>query len=176
MTNEGARGPRATAAFLLVVVLGMSAYLAVAGLVGKPAQPSCWTGLPKAYGLSLGNGTYFFGNIAVGGLNPPSWQLPNDTLVVTSYVVRHTLNTSLEMNIYTTPSESSQETRMYLGLYVNGLLVSNNTLLYPPSMGNTQVYGVSMSPLSCPIPAGTVVTMTFYAATPILVQAARRPA
>lgn len=62
---------------------------------------------------------------------------------------------------------------MYLGLYVDGLLVSNNTLLYPPSMGNTQVYGVSMSPLSCPIPAGTVVSMTFYAATPILVQTAQ---
>jgi hypothetical protein len=32
---------------------------------------------------------------------------------------------------------------------------------------------VSMSPLRCPIPAGTVVTMTFYAATPILVQTAQ---
>jgi hypothetical protein len=173
MTNEGARGPRATTTFLLVVVLGVSAYLAVAGLVDNQAQPSCWTGLPKAYGLSLGEGIYFFGNVAAGGLSPPSWQLPNDTLVATSYVVRHTLNTSLEMFVYTTPSGSSQKASMYLGLYVNGLLVSNNTLLHPPSTGNTQVYGVSMSPLRCPIPAGTVVTMTFYAATPILVQTAQ---
>ena len=129
--------------------------------------------MPKAYGLSLGNGIYFFGNIAAGGLNPPSWQLPNNTLAATSYIVRHTLNTSLEMYIYTTPSESSQETKMYLGLYVNGLPVSNNTLLYPPSTGNTQVYGVNVIPLGCPIPAGTEVTMTFYSATPILVQTAQ---
>jgi hypothetical protein len=173
MTNE-ARGHGATGAFLLVVVLGVSVYLAVAGLVGSPAQPSCWTGLSRAYELSLGNGTYFFGNTAEGGPNPPSWQLLNDTLVATSYVVGRALNTSLEMFVYTTPSESSQDTTLYMGLYVDGSLVANNTLVHPPSMGDTQVYGVSVPPpLDCPIPSGTVVTMTFYAATPILVQTAQ---
>jgi hypothetical protein len=173
MTDEGARGRRPAAVFLLVVVLGLCAYVAIAGLTGNPAQPSCWTRFPRAYGLSLGNGIYFFGNTAEGGVSPPSWQLPKDTLVATSYLLTHTLNTSLEMFIYTTPSESSQNTTLYMGLYVDGSLVANNTLVNPPSGGDTQVYGVSMPPpLDCPIPSGTVVTMTFYAATPILVQTA----
>jgi len=78
------------------------------------------------------------------------------------------------MFIYTTPSESSRNTTLYMGLYVDGPLVANNTLIHPPSMVNTQVYGVSMPPPhDFPIPSGTVVTMTFYAATPILVQTAQ---
>jgi len=83
---------------------------------------------PQAQGSPLrtpdSSGTYFFGN------SSPSfsgWYMSAKILVSTSYVTNQSLNGFVGATFNVFPYQISQNTSLYLGLYVNGMLVANQS-------------------------------------------------
>ncbi len=142
-------------------------------------------------GLDNGQSQYFFGN---GANSFAGWQMPAKILVSTSFKTTHSLNGFVGAGIYVFPYDKGDNTTIYLGLYINGILASNRSLqishtnAHPASVIGSQLnapggaianfsnsveyFEVSIVPLANSLPAGTILTLTVYTTSPIWVQTA----
>ncbi len=173
-----------TALLIAVVVVGGGVGLFGLAYFSTSAQP-------QRPGLADGQSQYFFGNHAssFGG-----WQMPANVLVSTSFKTTQSLNSFVSAGIYVFPYDKGDNTTLDLGLYVNGVLASSQSLqishtdAHPASMVGSQLdtpggatanftssvedFEVSIVPLVNSMPAGTTLTLTPYATSPIWVQTA----
>ena len=190
MRPQKAQSRHELAIFSLVFGIGVSAFLGFTYLAtpakaegqANPAQG------PPTGSVALGAGTYFFGNNITAS---SAWQMPANTLVSTSFVTTHRISGNLLMTIYTITYGLSENTELTLGLYVNGVLESDNTLnasqthaitdslvgqAVDTSTGQianftqeTQGYQAALS-LSASLPAGTTITLTAFSNSPIWIR------
>ncbi|MDG6979087.1 MAG: hypothetical protein JRN58_08410 [Nitrososphaerota archaeon] len=173
---------------------GLFAVVVLAGGIGLFGLAHLSTPAPPQSihpGLDNGQSQYFFGNSAN---NFTGWQMPAKVLVSTSFKTTHSLNGFVGAGIYVFPYEKGDNTTIHLGLYINGVLASNRSLqishtdAHPASMiggqlntpggaianfsSSVEYFEVSIVPLSSSLPAGTTLTLTVYATSPIWVQTA----
>ena len=127
--------------------------------------------------------------------NPPSnytgWQIPPGELIETTFIANKTLNGFVSATVYTFHYPAHLNGSLYLGLYFNGQLVSNQSYLFAESVGPPVPIGhdlrdtpgerlATFSPylegysvtafLKNPVPAGTQVTVSILATSPTWVQ------
>jgi hypothetical protein len=135
-----------------------------------------------------GGSEYLFGNT---GSVFRGWQMPEDTLLTTSFVTTQSVHNWLVLSINVFPFEAAQNTTLYLGLYVNGQLVANNSddvsqnhahqavmegqpvAVQGSRLANfsssLEAYAVSVE-LSDVLPVGTTVSLAAIVTSPIWIQ------
>lgn len=179
-------------AFCLTIGLGVVALYGTTYLSQQLTQnPTSHVKPTASFGLSNGQGAYFFGNTAT---NNGGWKMPVNTPVSTSFTTTHALNGFLSATIYIIPYEISPNTQLHLGLYINGTLVANNTVNVSESRApvasiigqarnissgevanftkSLQGYQV-FSPIPRPLAAGAIIDIIAYASSPIWIQTAQ---
>ena len=177
---------------ITLIILGASTWYYTAVLI-----PSRGNGGAAIGGVGLHDNTsvYSFGNIANGNTTYfTGWSMPANTLVSTSFVTTNSINGFLAVTFNVFPYQVSQNTTIYLGLYIDGQLRGSSTsnmsdsrarqatmLGRPTDAQGGQIanftralegYSASILNIVNPVPAGVTVTLTAFVTSPIWVQVA----
>lgn len=171
------------------IVLLVSIALVGSSLFGLALAGRVPFSTPKP-GLALpdSSNNYIFGS---SGSDFTGWLMPADTLVSTSYITNHSLNGFVSATLSVFPYRLPQNGTLYLGLYVNGKLVANDSydvwqsVAYPAAILQNLVnrsgdalatftpslegYSVTLF-LHNSLRSGTVIGVTAYVSSPIWVQ------
>ncbi len=145
------------------------------------ATPGIWPVSPlgaNPHRLSFGS----------SGIGTNGWLMPPNTLVQTSHTANHTLSGFVEGTFNVFPYHVLPDTKIYLGLYLNGQLVATREYDSPYNynapatiLGNVVngaanftdsmlVFNVSLLDLSKTLPSGTIMTLTAWVSKPLWVQ------
>ncbi len=194
MRQQDGQSRHALMAFCLIVGVGVIALYGATYLTTSQQQTQTLAShvqTAESLGLSNGQGAYSFGNTAT---NNGGWKMPADTLVSTSFVTTHAMSGFVSVTVYVIPYAITPTTQLHLGLYVNGALMSSNTVDVSKSRapiasvvgqiasiptGEVANFTKSLQgyqafyPLSNSLPVGTTIGVVAYSNSPIWIQTAQ---